>query len=92
MRMILGNTLKEIGFEVSEAGHGQEANLAQRRAAVPAVAQIVEEAVAEWETWLAARPVESLIKSLYQAATSASRRAAEHWGGLDEAARFDTEQ
>jgi two-component system chemotaxis response regulator CheY len=25
MRMILGKTLKEVGFQVSEAGHGQEA-------------------------------------------------------------------
>jgi len=70
----------------------QEANLSQRRSAVPAVEQIVEEAVTEWEAWLAARPVESLIKSLYQAVATASRHAAEHWGGLDEAARFDTEQ
>jgi glutamyl-tRNA reductase len=66
--------------------------LARRRAAVPAVEAIVEDTVNEWEQWQASRPVETLIKSLYQEAAAISRIAAGKLSGTDEVQRVATER
>jgi glutamyl-tRNA reductase len=44
----------------------QESVLRQRQTAVPAVEALVEQEVRAWRRWWAARPVEALIKRLYQ--------------------------
>ena len=54
----------------------QEDVLGHRRAAIPAVENIVEEEVFSWEQWRSALPVEGLIKLLYEDAAVSSHEAA----------------
>jgi glutamyl-tRNA reductase len=51
----------------------QEGALAQRRAAIPEVERIVSEELAVWEQWRALRPVEGMLKTLFQNASDTSR-------------------
>lgn len=60
-------------MDIDSIQEGQEAALSQRQAAVPVVERIVEEEVHAWEQWQARRPVEDLIKLLYQEAAIQSR-------------------
>ncbi|HXG49269.1 MAG TPA: hypothetical protein VNO52_16720, partial [Methylomirabilota bacterium] len=53
----------------------QETALVRRRAAVPAVERLIEEALAEWERWRAARPIEAALKSLFTHADPLLRAA-----------------
>jgi glutamyl-tRNA reductase len=57
----------------------QDMVLAQRLRAVPAVERIIGESVIAWERWLAARPVEAALKTMFQGAAAASRLAAAQW-------------
>ena len=54
----------------------QENVLSQRKAAVPAVESIVHTETGNWKQWTARRPLEGLIKTLYQEASAQSRAAA----------------
>lgn len=83
----------EVGtMDIDAIRERQGVALARRRAAMPAVEAVVEDAVNEWEQWQAARPVEALIKSLYQEAAEVSRIAAGKLSGTDEALRVATER
>ncbi len=54
----------------------RHSGLQERRAAVPAVERIVEEAVAEWTTWCASQPLERAIKELFAQVERVSRQNA----------------
>lgn len=54
----------------------QERYLAERQAALPAVERIVGAALREWQRWLAAQPIEGVIKQIYQEAREQSRSMA----------------
>lgn len=53
----------------------QESALAARRAAVPAVEQLVAQELARWEEWRTRRPLEGLLKKLFTEARSLGRQA-----------------
>jgi glutamyl-tRNA reductase len=65
----------------------QESALKARRDAVPAVEQIVEEAVWCWTAWLALRPLEASLKSLYAEADAICEGTFSETTDWDDAAR-----
>ncbi len=55
----------------------QEAGLLERRAAVPAVERLIDEAVGAWVAWCDAQPLESAIKDLFAEVRRVSERHAD---------------
>ena len=63
-------------IDIDSIRERQESDQAVRASAIPSVEDIIEHEVAEWVTWEANRPVEGLIRNLYQNATALSQREA----------------
>lgn len=63
-------------IDIDSLQERQSEALARRRANVPVVEGIIDEEMLEWERWRGSRPIEHLIKSLYQEAEALSRREA----------------
>jgi glutamyl-tRNA reductase len=69
-----GSSLPVIDLDAIQ--ERQEDVLAQRRAAIPHVEQLITDAQHAWEQWHTAQPVEAMIKTLYQEAASLSQEVA----------------
>ena len=69
-----GSPLDVIGID--EVRERQEQVMARRRASVPLVERIIQDAVEEWRRWLASRPIEEIVRSLFQELPSYTKRAA----------------
>ena len=61
---------------IDEVRERQEQVMARRRASVPLVERIIQDAVEEWRRWLASRPIEEIVRSLFQELPSYTKRAA----------------
>lgn len=59
-----GSAMNVIGID--QVRERQEAVIARRRASVPEVERIIEDALEEWAHWLASRPMEAILQSLFQ--------------------------
>lgn len=70
----------------------QESALAVRRQAVPEVEAIVAAASGEWLEWQSARPMESILKTLFERTERASREAADQLLGRADASREEVER
>ena len=69
-----GSPFDVIGID--EVRERQEQVLARRRASVPSAERIVRGAVDEWERWLRSRPMEAIVRSLYQELPACAKQAA----------------
>ena len=69
-----GSPLDVIGID--EVRELQEQVLARRRASVPSVERIIQDAVEEWGRWLASRPIEEIVRSLFQELPHYTKQAA----------------
>ncbi len=69
-----GSPLDVIGID--EVRERQEQVMARRRASVPSVERIVQDAVEEWRHWVVSRPIEEIVRSLFQEVPSYTRQAA----------------
>ena len=69
-----GSPLEVIGID--QVRERQAEVMAKRRAAVPSVERIVQDAVEQWRHWLSCRPLEEIVRSLFQELPSYTRQAA----------------
>ena len=53
-------------IDIDQVRSAREAGLERRRAAVPAVGVLIDDAVANWAAWRATRPLEDLLGRLYR--------------------------
>ena len=63
-------------IDIDQVRERQEEVMARRSASVPSVARIVEDALEEWARWQAARPMEAIVKSLFQELPGYTKRTA----------------
>ncbi len=68
-------------IDVDSIRERQQTVLTQRRAAIPSVERLIQEELRAWERWHARRPVEAVIKSLYQDAEAKSHEMAGQLAG-----------
>lgn len=71
---------------------GEDAVAAERRAAVPAVEQIVEGEVDAWRTWRAGLPLEMAIRALHEEAAALTREAAAELAAVGALSAGDAER
>ncbi len=85
-----GSTVEVLGIDAISESH--EEALAQRRAAVPEVEQIVAEELGGWERWRTGLPMEGMIKCLYQEAAALSQNEAQNLVGATMFSQIQAQQ